>query len=158
MKHIKLLPVSIAAALAVAGFVALETPAIGASPHPGFRHQMIERVKERLGLTEEQSAQIKEAILSDKDAIADLVERMHEARTELRDTIRSTDATEDAVRAAADKLAVVQSDAAVQRMKSHAKISPILTDEQRSKIAQFEARMEIFRGDILDRIAERLAE
>lgn len=153
----KLIPITLAATLALGGFIGFANQATGQPPQM-FQGRLLQRAKEKLALTDDQKSQIKGVVKADKDAITSLMTRMREARTELREAIRSADATEASVRAAAAKVAAVEADVAVQRMKMHAKINPILTDEQRGKIAQFQAYMETVRDNIVDRIEERLAE
>ena len=159
MKTNNLFPITLAAALAVGGFIALETQAAGNGPaHRPFRGRLLERAKDKLDLTDEQITQIKAVLKSEKDNIKSLLTRLHEARAELREAIRAADATEASVRVAAARVAAVEADVAVQRMKTHGKISPILTDQQREKISRFQSRMEEVRDSAIDRIGERLAE
>jgi len=47
---------------------------------------------------------------------------------------------------------------AVERMKIYGKIAPILTDEQRQKIADFEQRADILVANVLARVGERLGD
>src|SRR5437667_3477042 len=82
------------------------------------------RLIETLGLTEEQVAKIKAELRAEKATLTSLLKRLHDAHEQLRGTIRQDGVTEDAVRDAASKLAVVQADLAVERAKLHGKISP----------------------------------
>jgi Spy/CpxP family protein refolding chaperone len=88
----------------------------------------------------------------------DLASRLREARFELREAIQSAEATEQSVRAVAAKLADVQADAAVERMKLHGKISPILTAKQHEKIARLQSRLNEARRNAMNRIARRLSQ
>lgn len=119
---------------------------------------MLQRAAEKLGLSAEQRAAIKDALLSEKDAIKDLLTRLHEARKGLREAIRAEDATEASVRAAAARVAAVEADLAVLRHKLHKRINPILTPEQREQVAQWEARMDEWIARAVGRIGERRAE
>ena len=47
---------------------------------------------------------------------------------------------------------------AIKRLKPHGKLSPILTDEQRAKLAEIEARLDDIVSDAIGRLGERLAE
>jgi Spy/CpxP family protein refolding chaperone len=69
--------------------------------------------------------------------------------------IHANDANEAAVRAASAKVASVEADWAVERMKLYGKIAPILTDQQRRKIAGFERRADNFAGGAIARLGER---
>lgn len=160
MKTKNYLVITLAATLAVGGFASInaraaEESAVAQRPLQG---SLLVRAKEKLGLTDEQVAEIRAALQSERSSMKDLGSRLREARTELRAAIRSTDATEQSVRAAAARLADVQADAAVERMILHAKISPILTAEQREKIAQLQSRLNEARKSAMNRIARRLSQ
>jgi len=153
----KSLIVTLAAALAVGGFIyqanAFERPGPGRT-----RGAFLQRAAEKLDLTETQKAQIKAELKAEKDTLKQLLAHLHDARQELRDTIRASNATEASVRAASAKVADVQADLAVERLKLHGKIAPILTEEQKARIAEFEARVDDFVTDALERIGERLTD
>jgi Spy/CpxP family protein refolding chaperone len=83
---------------------------------------------------------------------------MHDARVALRTEIQKPDASEASVREAATKLAAVEADLAVERMKLHGKISPILTAEQREKLSEFQAGVDQFVDRLIDRAHKRLGE
>ena len=53
------------------------------------------------------------------------------------------------------KVASVEAGWAVERMKLYGKIAPILTDQQRRKIAGFERRADNFAGGAIARLGER---
>ena len=118
----------------------------------------MERAKEKLGLTDEQVTQIKAVVKSDRKSIKDLASRLQEARAELLETIQSPNANEEAVRAASAKVAAVEADAAVERMKIRARINPILTDAQRDELGQARSRLNKAGKTVIDRIARRLGE
>jgi len=80
-----------------------------------------------------------------------LLGQLHVARENLRAAIRAGDANETTVRAASARVAAVEADLAVERMKIFAKIAPILTDEQRRQISEFEQRAD----DYVDRAIAR---
>ena len=126
----------------------------GAGGRPG-RGQLLERAKEKLGLTDEQASQIKAVLLGEKDSLKSLVTRLHDARTKLRDAIQASNATETSVRAASAKVAAVEADLAVERLKLFGKISPILTEEQRDKVKEFQSRLDDFVDGAIDRLGER---
>lgn len=121
-----------------------------------FRGQFLQRAKEKLGLTDEQVTKIRSELKAEKDALSDLISRLHEARVGLLETIQATDATETSVRAASAKVAVVEADLAVERLKLYGRISPILTPEQREKIIEFQTRLDDFLDNRLNHLGEQL--
>jgi Spy/CpxP family protein refolding chaperone len=139
---------ALAAALLAGGLTASPLPAANAPAPDGPLHGALrEKIKEKLGLTDDQVAQIKTQLKSERENITSLLTRLHDARTAVRDAVQKPDATETSVREAAAKLAAAQSDLAVERFKLRGKIDPILTPEQREKLTQFRAG--------LDRLARR---
>ena len=158
MKTTKWLSITLAAALNVGGWLA--TPSLAAdgvapvTPHG----RIAQRLAEKLNLTADQKAQIKAVLSGEKDTLMPLLGQLHDARKGLRAAIHASDANETAVRAAAAKVAAVEGDLAVERMKIYGKIAPILTDEQRQQIADFEQRADNFVDSALERIGERLGD
>jgi len=153
----KYLILTLAAAFAVGGFI-YKANAVERSAPSRFRGTILQRAVEKLELTGAQKQQIKAELRTEKDTLKELLGRLHEARQELREAIRASDATEAKVRAASSKVAAVQSDLAVERLKLHGKIAPILTEKQKAKIAEFEARVDEFATEALERIGELLTE
>jgi Spy/CpxP family protein refolding chaperone len=161
MKRLKYGILILAAALNAGGFSQLTTRAATALSPQGIgalRGHFLERAKQRLGLTDEQTAQIKAVLQAEKDTLVSLLSQFHDARAGLRAAIQAPDADEASVRAASAKVASVEADLAVERFKLHGKISPILTDEQRAKIKEFQARRNDLVDTIIGHIGERLAE
>jgi Spy/CpxP family protein refolding chaperone len=122
------------------------------------RGRLLEAAKEKLGITDEQAAQIKSALKSEKENITPLIARLHDARAELRTAIRASDANESSVRAASAKVAAVEADIAVERLKLHSKIAPVLTDEQRAKLSQMGSKLDELIERAIDRAGKRLSE
>jgi Spy/CpxP family protein refolding chaperone len=75
----------------------------------------------------------------------------------LRDAIQSSGATEASVRAAAAKVATVEADLAVERLKLYGRISPILTADQREQVKQFQSKIDDFLDGAINRLSERLS-
>jgi Spy/CpxP family protein refolding chaperone len=161
MKTSKWLVLTMAAALVAGGVTVVAThaapAAAGTGPLGQRRAALRERVKEKLGLTEDQVARIKAELAGEKDAITGLLKRLHTARADLRDTIQQTGAGETAVRAAAAKVADVEADIAVERAKLHGRISPILTADQVARMKEFQKRLDDFLDRAIETIGERLA-
>jgi Spy/CpxP family protein refolding chaperone len=120
--------------------------------------RLAERAKEKLGLTDEQLGQLKDVLKSDKTNIVSLLGRLRDVRAGLRDAIRSADANETSVRAASAKVAAVEADFAVERMKIFKEISPILTDDQRTKLAALQSKLDEFIDRAINRVDAKLGE
>jgi Spy/CpxP family protein refolding chaperone len=161
MKRSKCLFLTLAAGLIAGGLMTFNltfnSHAVEQSAGPGrFHGQLLERAKEKLGLTDDQVAKIKTELSADKDSLKDLISRLHQAKTGLREAIQSSDATEASVRAAAAKVSAVEADLAVERMKLHSRISPILTDEQKEKVKAFQSRIDEFVDNLVNHMGDRL--
>jgi Spy/CpxP family protein refolding chaperone len=102
----------------------------------------------------QRKSSVKALLRADKDNLIRLLARMHDARAELRKAIRSPRAAEASVRAAAARVAAVEADLAVERMKLFKQISPILTEDQRSKLGETQSRLD----ESVDRAISRASE
>jgi Spy/CpxP family protein refolding chaperone len=118
----------------------------------------MQRIAEKLNLTDDQKAQIKTVLSGEKNTLTVLLGQWHDARKNLRAAIHAGNATEASVRVASARVAAVEADLAVERMKIYGKIAPILTDEQRRQIADFEQRADNFADRVIARVGDRLAE
>ena len=149
--------IAVAVALGAGGLVVFKAHAaersFGGRP---MRGQFLERAKEKLGLTDDQVSQIKAQLLAEKDNLKGMIAKLRAARVGLREAIQASDATETSVRAASAKVAVAEADLAVERLKLFGKISPILTDEQRDKVKEFQSKLDDFVDGAISRIGERL--
>jgi len=157
MKTIKLLTIATAAAIIAGGLTsapAQDTNDSAAGTRPGHG-QILQRIARKLNLTDDQKSQIKSVLSVDKDMLKSLFGQLHDARKNLRAAIRANGTNESAVRAASAKVASVEADLAVERMKLYGKIAPLLTDEQRRKIADFEQRFDNVVGGAIARLDER---
>jgi Spy/CpxP family protein refolding chaperone len=154
MKMNKLLGIAMAAAVSAGGLRITSAGATDTSERPA-RARILERVKEKLDLTDDQVAQIKAELGQEKETIKNLILKMHEARAGVREAIRASNATEASVRAAAAKIGAVQADLAVERFKLYGRINPILTDEQRQKVKEMESRIDEWVESAVNRIGER---
>jgi Spy/CpxP family protein refolding chaperone len=158
MKISKLLVITLAAGLGVGGLLVVKAHAVErVAGHRSDRGHLLERAKEKLGLTDEQVAKIKTELKGEKDTLKELVSRLHDARVGLREAIQASDANESSVRSASAKVAAVEADLAVERLKIHGKISPILTPEQLEKIREFQARFDDFLDNAINHLGDRLA-
>ena len=158
MNTTKWLSITLAAALNVGGWIATPSLAADGAAPASPRGRISQRLAEKLNLTDDQKAQIKTVLSGEKGVLMPLLGQLHDARKALRAAIHASDANETSVRAAAAKVAAVEGDLAVERMKIYGKIAPILTDEQRQKIADFEQRADNFVDNVLARAGERLGD
>jgi Spy/CpxP family protein refolding chaperone len=147
-----------AAALMVGGILAPKAQAAEPAPRPqAHRGQWLERVKDKLGLTDEQIQKIKAELVAEKQPLKDLISNLHQSRIALREAIQAPDANETTVRAAAAKVATVEADLAVERLKLYARISPILTSEQLEKLKEFRTRLDEAIDRVIERVDQRLS-
>jgi Spy/CpxP family protein refolding chaperone len=143
MKTLKFAALVAAVSLAAAGlFVPNSRAAQSAQSADNARAKLRERIKEQLNLTDDQIAQIKSQLKSEKANLTSLASRLRDAQSHLRAEMQKSDATESSVRAASAQVAAVQADIAVERLKLRAKISPILTAEQRAKLDQLKSGLD----------------
>ena len=152
----KILICTLAAAVVAGGLTATKIFAADNSAAMTTRGRILERVAERLNLTDDQKSQIKTILAGQRDKLQPQLAALHEARENLRTAIRAGNATETSVRAASAKVAAAESDLAVERMKIYGKIAPVLTDEQRQKIAVFEQRADEFVDNVIAQIGSGL--
>ncbi len=146
-----ILIVALAAAILAGGFAAVKAYAAEDSVAPA-RGKILQRIAEKLNLTNGQKSQIKTIFTGEKDTLQPLVAAVHQARVGLRTAIRAGDATEASVRAASGKVANAEADLAVERMKIYAKIAPVLTDAQRKELADMQASADEFADNLIARI------
>jgi Spy/CpxP family protein refolding chaperone len=158
MKISKLLVITLAAGLGVGGiFVVKAHAAERVAGNRAGHGRLMERAKEKLGLTDEQVTKIKTELQGEMETLKGLISRLHDARTGLRDAIQASDANESSVRSASAKVAGVEADFAIERLKIYGKISPILTPEQREKVHEFQGRLDDFLDNAINHIGDRLA-
>lgn len=158
MKTAQWLSITLAAALNLGGWMVTPSLATDVSAPVSARGQLRARIAEKLNLTDDQKAQIKTVLSGEKNTLTVLLGQWHDARKNLRAAIHAGNATEASVRVASARVAAVEADLAVERMKIYGKIAPILTDEQRRQIADFEQRADNFADRVIARVGDRLAE
>jgi Spy/CpxP family protein refolding chaperone len=152
----KLLLLPLAAALLAGGFIATKTHAATDDSAPPARGRIFQRIAEKLDLNDDQQVKIKSVLADESDTLKPLLTSLHDSRKSLREAIRAKDATEASVRAASAKVAGVEADMAVERMKLFGKISPILTEEQRQQAADLQARADDFVDSAIARLGTGL--
>jgi Spy/CpxP family protein refolding chaperone len=145
MKMAKWIGITMAAAIALGGGMLVKARATdtnevagATAPRPG-RGLLLGRLR-KLGLTHEQVTTIKGDLAADRTTLTTLLSSLHDARINLRETIRKPGATEEDIRAASARVAGVEADLAVERARLYGKISPVLTPEQLAKMDELQQR------------------
>ena len=96
------------------------------------------RLKEKLGLTDDQVAKIRIEVRAQKGQLKEHAQHIQAARADLRQAVQSN-ASEQKIRTAATALGVAQGDFALARAALFARIAPILTPEQIAKFHEMQA-------------------
>jgi Spy/CpxP family protein refolding chaperone len=156
MKTNKWIPLTLAAVLNLGGFTT--TPSLAADTGAPAHGRFFQHVAQRLNLTDDQKAQIKTVLRSEKDTLKPMLAQLRAARQNLRAAIQAGDANESTVRAASAKVAAAEADLAVERMKIYGKIAPILTDEQRRQLSEFRQRADRFADRAIAGAGDRLGD
>lgn len=160
MKTNKILILATAATIIVGGLITTRSLAAddSAPATTSLRGQILKRIAEKLNLTDDQKSQIKTILSGEKDTLKTLLAQLHDVRKGMRAAIQASGANETSVRAASAKVAGVEADLAVERMKIYGKIAPVLTDEQRQQISDFTQRADDFADNAIANIGDGLAE
>jgi Spy/CpxP family protein refolding chaperone len=138
-----------AGALAVAGLFAGRLAAgvmPGGGPGGHFGASRFGHIARMLDLTDAQRAQFKSILRSHGSEIEAQLTAGLAARRALHDAILADPIDEAAIRARAGELSRVEADGAVLFAKVRAELSPLLTDDQKQKVARFREHMRA-RGD-----------
>jgi len=130
-------PIALAAiaALAISPVMLQAQRGPGPGPHHG-RGRMIERIFDRLDLTDDQKEAVHEAMMGHREQTQPLFEEKISRRRALGKTIHADPFDEGAVRQAAADLAAVDADLAVMKAKMFQKINTVLTAEQRERMVE----------------------
>ena len=92
----------------------------------------------QLDLSDAQKQQVRDITQRDRDAMRSTMQRLEQAMQAQREAITQVPVNEQAVRAAAAQVALVQADLAVAQARVHADIWNILTPEQQTKAKELE--------------------
>jgi periplasmic protein CpxP/Spy len=122
-----------------------------------LRGQLLQRAKEKLELTNEQITKIKNELNGEAVVLKGLISKLHQTRVALRVAIQASDANESTVRAASAKMAAVEADLAVERLRLFNKLCPILTTEQREMLKELQTKIDDFLDNAIGRMGERLS-
>jgi Spy/CpxP family protein refolding chaperone len=130
----KKLFLSLAALASLALLCAAAVPAQSESNQLGAYkgHFKPGKIKKELNLNDDQVAKIKTEFAAHKDPMKAQAQKVHAARSNLRDAIQSN-AAEPEIRTAAAAVGAAEGDLAMERSALFASIKPILTPEQLEK-------------------------
>ena len=109
---------------------------------PGLKGQLRARVAQVLRLSPDQKHQIRAVMATEKDKRTTLRTAVHDARMNLRTTIRTAGSSENDIRAASAKVASAEADLAVERAALFGRISPILTADQLARLNRLQERVD----------------
>jgi protein CpxP len=98
--------------------------------HRGFN---VERMADRLDLTDDQRAKVEAIVDESRQQMSDLRDKMQANREQLRQLTQQSPFNETAVRNVADTQGDLKADMIVLRTQQHAEINAVLTDEQRAQ-------------------------
>jgi Spy/CpxP family protein refolding chaperone len=138
--------------LAIAAAVVMAAAAIpvlgqgwGNGHHPDRHHgRTMDRIMERLELTDEQRAEV-EAMMSERhDAMEANIDELRAARGALFDAIHAAEFNETAIRDAAAAVATIEADLAVERGLGYQDFRKILTPDQQAEFEEMQKSMRAY--------------
>jgi len=107
---------------------------------PGHKHGgrgfNVERMTEKLNLSDEQRAKVKVIVEDSKQQMSDLGEKMRENREQLRELTQQSPLNEAKVRKVVDTQSDLKADMIILRAQKRAKINAVLTGDQRAQLGQ----------------------
>jgi Spy/CpxP family protein refolding chaperone len=106
-----------------------------ANPSTDGKPRYHQKFQEKLGLTDDQMTRIREVWQRQRAAARPVFQALRQANRQLRE-LALNGATDDAIRAKLADIEGFQSQALQLRVNTLREISPLLTDEQRQKLAQ----------------------
>jgi Spy/CpxP family protein refolding chaperone len=98
-----------------------------------FADRILERMKERLGLSAEQAQQLRALFQSRRGQVQETIKRLCEARVEFQQVLRQAETDAAALRGAADRLKSAQGAMLDQRVETSLAVKGVLTAEQWTK-------------------------
>ena len=153
----KILVLTLAAALGAGGLFTYKVHAEngGARRAPGA---LLQRAKEKLGLTDAQAAQIRDVLKGERETLATLARAGHDGHIKLRQAIQKDGATETEIRSASAEVAKAQADMAVERHTVFGKLEPILNRDQLEKLAAMQDKVDSFMDSAISSFEDRLGQ
>lgn len=107
---------------------------------PGGRGFNVDRMAEKLKLSNDQRTQIESIINESKDQLTEFREKMQGNRKQLRALTQTATLNEADVRKIADAQGDLKADMIVLRVQQRAKINSILTEDQRAKLKEMRGK------------------
>jgi Spy/CpxP family protein refolding chaperone len=111
------------------------------APH-AFGHRLLEMLAGELNLTDDQRAQVHQALVGHRAEIAAAIKPLIEKRHALRDAVRAEKPDEPTIKAAAADLGKALGDAAVVAARVRADLVKVLSPEQLDCLGKFWADMD----------------
>lgn len=118
----------------------------GQAGKQGGRGFNVDRMAERLNLTEEQRTQIEEIVASTKPQMTELRDAMQENRKQFRELNQQETFDEAKVREIATSQGDLKTEMMVLRAGQQHEINAVLTEEQRAQKAEWRAKKDERRG------------
>lgn len=138
-------------ASALPASAALRGAGFGAGARPGA---MLERVAERLELTDSQRTEIRDVLRSAAPELANAAERVKDERLELFDAIHQHPPVEADIRLAAADVAAAEADMAVLRSRVADEVYGVLTPAQQEEMNEIRADAVSFFESVASRIRQ----
>jgi len=102
----------------------------------GPSEEMVQKMEEKLGITEEQSVQLKAHRIEHKEKMKALKNELKEKREALKEELEKGDASESSIQGVASELKNVQSELVDERINGILAVKSILTPEQYEKFKE----------------------
>ena len=143
-----ILGIAIAAVLVMAAAVPALGQGWGHGNGQGEHHgRMMERVMDRLELTEDQRAEAEALMTERHDGMKTEIDQIRKAQAALAEAIHAAEFDEMAIREAAAVVAALESDLAVERGMANQEFRKILTPDQQAELDEMHKMMREHRGD-----------
>lgn len=108
--------------------------------HFGGHSSKLERMADRLSVTDEQRTEIRAIADGSRQQMVELRDEMRANRVQLRELTRQTPLDEAAVRSIADKQGDLKAEMIVLRARQRSEVKAVLTDEQRAQMDEMRER------------------
>jgi Spy/CpxP family protein refolding chaperone len=127
-----------------------------AAGHFGHIANHFDHIANWLALSDLQKTEVKGVVKSHREEILSQVQSQIDMRKALGEAIRTGTVDEGLIRQRAEALGRVEADGALLRARIHSEIWPILTEEQRGKIASLHQMMELRHDELLGSVQDFL--
>lgn len=128
---------ALTAALLIPSALAINARAHDDGDEPGPHHEMSEKMagkmKEKLGLTDDQAAKLRDARKAHQEAMKPLMKALHDGFEKLESQLKSKAADQD-IQATLDSLKSTRQSMASEQEKFHAALASFLTPTQQAKM------------------------